>query len=40
VSHIWCGLDEQVKDFLSQPLGHAHFTYVYIEAIYLHALLG
>jgi transposase-like protein len=40
VSRICQGLDEQVKAFLSRPLDHAHFPYVYLDATYLHGRLG
>ena len=40
VSRICQGLDEQVKAFLSRPLEHARFPYVYLDATYLHGRLG
>ena len=40
VSRICQGLDEQVKAFLSRPLDHARFPYVYLDATYLHGRLG
>ena len=40
VSRICAGLDEQVKAFLSRPLDHASFPYVYLDATYLHGRLG
>jgi putative transposase len=40
VSRICAGLDEQVKAFLGRPLDHARFSYVYLDATYLHGRLG
>ena len=40
VSRICRGVDEQVKAFLSRPLEHARFPYVYRYAICPHGRLG
>ncbi len=40
VSRICAGLDELVKAFLSRPLEHTRFPYVYLSATYLHGRLG